>query len=190
MRRKKSGNWAKIGAIATIISVLISAFLLFKNTGSFNARITGRNNIVAQGRSTISIVNKKYIPLPVAVQKTQEPIYIKITEPKEGQRIDRIIEIKGTSQNIPTSHNIWVYVFAAGINKYYPTKVIDIKENGDWRVSNIYVGAKEDYNIQFELGALVTDKEGSLYISQHNEGELSVLPPGKRINVLVYRKSR
>lgn len=83
---------------------------------------------------------------------------IKITTPTEGEKIDQIETIKGSSQGIPKGSVAWIVVFLPATGRYYPQNhPADVQANGDWS-SVAYVGQTGESGLKADIIAVLANK--------------------------------
>lgn len=84
---------------------------------------------------------------------------LKITQPAEGDKVEQVEVVKGTSQNIPKDQDIWVVVFVQKVNRYYPqNNPVDIQANGNWASSTSF-GIPKDKGLKFDALAVTVNKD-------------------------------
>jgi hypothetical protein len=184
--------WKTVGALATVVGSIVAIATLFKTTSGSVATVTGSDNIIAQGNSVVN-VNQSSRQAPQVPRAFTLPTGFKtlaIVSPAQHAYVDRLVSVSGSTDPIPSGFDLWVYVYAPGARRYYPQRVLSIDSSGHWQKDGIVIGALDDYGAQFELGVLLTNSDGSDYISAHKERDLATLPSGIRRSIVVTRKHR
>lgn len=177
----------EIVAAATVIGAIAGIVGLFYTQSVNNAEITGNSNIVAQGESTIQVIQQR-IPTKKKFVKPSNFTKLSISYPRDGAYIDRNLTMSGYTSEIPAGYKLWSYVYAPGISKYYPQRVIEVSSGGSWEKSGIVVGALGDHGAKFEIGVLLTDRLGSSKLSNKKSGGVTNLPDGIKKSIVVVRK--
>ena len=136
---------------------------------------------------------------PVPVPDTANPnltltntpaqnISVSITSLFDGAEIPYTIDISGEYQNVPQDQEIWLYVYATYIKKYFLLP-IDRLNNGTWQVRNIIIGEPNEIDTKYKIGVIAVDLADNDRL-ESDPFELSVLPSStqKLIEYTVYRK--
>lgn len=84
---------------------------------------------------------------------------VKITYPNNGSIVEINEIVKGTSQDVPKEHAIWVVVYSHVDEHYYPqSNPAEVQIFGKWSSSS-YIGNEEDVGKKFDIIAVVVNKE-------------------------------
>jgi hypothetical protein len=104
---------------------------------------------------------------------------VTITNPQDGEQIDRIIAVSGRALNT-RGQLVWVYVYAPGTRLYYIQGSTTPSYIGNWVLEHVYVGSKDasDIGQTFIIGAIVTKEALPSTISNLPKG------PGDQITVI------
>jgi len=104
-----------------------------------------------------------------------------ITEPKDGDTIERQIVVKGTLENVPEDMDVWVYV-ETDENRYYPKRARNDPDriNG-WIVDDIRVGeeGQGDTGKRFSLGVFLAKRQDTTYLQGVVEYGAELGPAGE-----------
>lgn len=83
---------------------------------------------------------------------------IKIIQPTEKE-IEWNVDVGGTAENIPGGYELWVLVYSEETKQYYPITKAVIKHD-QWKVTQVPVGTEDDDKKEFDIIAVLADKEG------------------------------
>lgn len=119
-----------------------------------------------------------------------------ITSPADGSKVPVLVEVRGTSCNIPSDQELWMLVLPAGVTAYYPQPgPVVISSDGQWSI-----GAAVGQNTPADIGrpyiliAALADQDGSTalqaYLNRGDNSGLKRLPQGVQIlrQIQVVRK--
>jgi len=99
-------------------------------------------------------------PTEIATAPTQIVTDATITYPSNGAEVEREEMVRGTSQEVPAGHVIWIVVFPHAASRYYPQdRQADIEAKGDW-TSKAYIGVEENVGEGFDIIAVIADEAG------------------------------
>lgn len=102
--------------------------------------------------------------ITMGVTYCAESTEIKITKPSEGSTVSQIVDVEGTSMDIPTGYELWIMVYPSVVNRYYPQDKRDlpihIMANGDW-LGKAIVGGSMDTGLEFKLFVVLADESAS-----------------------------
>ncbi len=91
---------------------------------------------------------------------------VKISSPKNGEKVGARVIVKGTS-SIKDSSHIWVLAHAKLLQDQWwpqPKPVVDVK--GNWQAL-CYIGAPRDIGLDFEIAVATFDKEAEAEILKY-----------------------
>ncbi len=145
-------RWAKYAAILAIVSVILSV---------------------------ISIVGFICV---VFFSHDALPVLVRISEPQDNTTAGYVMEVNGTSQNVPDDQKLWLLIDSRGL--YYPEPgPIQRMSNGDWN-GLVYLGERDVItNDTYYISAVLADRSASNGFSEtfaKNE-HTSSLPQGAKI---------
>lgn len=115
------------------------------------------------------------------------PIEVSITSHSDGAEVSHTIDISGPYQNIPEDRQIWLYVYATFIRKYY-LQPIDRLNNGTWQVRGLIIGEPDETGTRFKIGLISVDERDHENLLM-NFSALDELPPSSQNlhEITVYR---
>nr|WP_322666293.1 CHAT domain-containing protein [Dendronalium sp. ChiSLP03b]MDZ8209037.1 CHAT domain-containing protein [Dendronalium sp. ChiSLP03b] len=96
-------------------------------------------------------------PLPTDSSPT-----LKITQPSQKSKVQRLTDFIGTFENLPKNLSIKLYVYAPSKNKYYCyTANRDSESHGHWSVNKVKIGGQgnNDRGANYKVSVLVLDSE-------------------------------
>ena len=97
-------------------------------------------------------------PVVVTVQDISG-IRIEITNPVDGDQVDWITTVEGTSEGVPAGQNIWVFIYPHTVGQWYPQNSPTVNVNGDWKAL-CYVGKeRKDQGVEFDIGVILVDDD-------------------------------
>ncbi len=83
---------------------------------------------------------------------------VQLTYPHNGDGVDLVFSVEGTSQNVPENQAIWVIVYPHEVGLYYPMADCAVTHaNGAW-TSVAYLGEENDTGKQFDIFAVVANQ--------------------------------
>ena len=99
-------------------------------------------------------------PTPTPTATPNPTTEVKITKPREDDKVKQTDMTKGNSQNIPSGQVIWIVVFVHKVGRYYPqNQPADVQANGDWD-SVTYFGGPRDSGLDCDAIAVLADDAG------------------------------
>lgn len=91
---------------------------------------------------------------------------VKITSPKNGESIDRLVTVQGTAQNLSSDQTLWVFIGQS--SRYYPmANPVVVRTGGGWSCDS-YVGGEKDAEKQFDIYAVLADSAAEAEINAYN----------------------
>jgi hypothetical protein len=97
-------------------------------------------------------------PVPTPTY-TPVVVQIEIRSPLDGEKVDKMTTVEGTSQNVPDGLVIWVVVFLPAVQRYYPMNdPAVILVNGDWK-SQAYIGQDNDSGMKADIYAVLANRD-------------------------------
>lgn len=112
-----------------------------------------------------------------------------ITSPKNGDDVDNVIDIQGTFTNAPPNVEIWLYVYATDIKKYYFSQV-DLLDNSQWKAKAVTIGDPNEHGTRFKVGIIALNLQDSNALRQSPD-RLDSIPSAAEIltkEIILYRK--
>lgn len=101
-------------------------------------------------------------PVPTStLAPTLTPIVTEITvkSPREGDKVEHITTIEGTSKNIPNGSAIWVVIFLPVVQRFFPVNdPAVILVNGDW-TAQAYFGRPDEVGLEAVIYAVLADND-------------------------------
>ncbi len=92
---------------------------------------------------------------------TFTPVVTEITvkSPHEGDKVDHITTIEGTSKNIPDGSVIWVVVFLPIVQRYFPVNdPAVVLVNGDW-TAQAYFGRPDEIGLEAVIYVVLANSD-------------------------------
>ena len=86
---------------------------------------------------------------------------VKITYPSNFSTVNMNDTLSGIAKNIPEGKELYILVYAPGVNKYYPQNNRMHITDDMWSVP-IWVGLKSDVGEQFDIIAVIADKDAQV----------------------------
>lgn len=109
-----------------------------------------------------------------------------IISPREGELVNRLVEVTFETQNLPLHTSRWLLVYAPNARMWFCDPVSG--EADCWKQKMI-IGSPQCDGAEFSILLFLTHPEGARYLSQFREGT-EKLPPGRFVAVTVQRKMR
>ena len=98
---------------------------------------------------------------------------VTITYPEEGDEVGHELLVRGTSNNIPKDHVIWIIVYEPFMPlgaQYYPMQSpVTIDKGGDWSAITT-LGGDLDIGKNFTIIAILANEKAQEIIENYNEG--------------------
>lgn len=86
-------------------------------------------------------------------------VEIEITYPYNDALVEITEMVRGTSQEIPEEHAIWIVIYPHVAGRYYPqNNPADVQADGDW-TSLIAIGIEDDVDKKFDIIAALANQE-------------------------------
>jgi hypothetical protein len=123
-------------------------------------------------------------PTPVP---TPPPTTVIINNPKNGDGVDEFMIVSGTSVNVPSGQNIWVFVHQG--DRFYPMANPAIMlASGEWS-SGTYFGGDPDTGKTYEIYMILPNSTAEAQINMYNTNSringvypgMQTIPPGSII---------
>ena len=112
---------------------------------------------------------EKISPTPLAEEIISPSAVVRITSHRERDSVEREIVVSGEYANVPKDEDIWLYVFAPGIQRYYFHRV-DVFSDDTWessraRSNRVIVGSThpDDVGVGFRIGVLLASDLAMTY---------------------------
>jgi hypothetical protein len=107
---------------------------------------------------------------------------IKITRPLDGDNVERILSIEGTSNNFTDFQKMWIFVYIPSINHYFPMDKrnmgFSLLADGNWTTQAI-IGNPNESGKKFQLLAVIADEKANNEITLYlDEGNRKIIWPG------------
>lgn len=93
---------------------------------------------------------------------------IKITTPINLQRVDILIPVRGTYQDLPAGQEIWILVYPLEVGKYYPQDQVEYLDNNRWS-SSATIGLNGEKGKSFYIYAVLADKQAQQVLKDYTE---------------------
>lgn len=85
------------------------------------------------------------------------PTQIKMNYPTDGAGVEQIEVIRGISQKLPRSSQIWIIVVTPLAGRYYPQNAADVLVDGSWSAV-AHFGQEGDVDVKFDVLVVLADK--------------------------------
>lgn len=130
------------------------------------------------------------VPVSPSVEISTSEAMVKITSHSNRSTVPRVVDIKGQHADVPEGVDIWLYVYAPGIQRYFLDPVTTFTD-GTWEAKGVTVGSTDpsDVGAAFRIGVLLANQKTSEQIWEKPD-DLGSLPSGteKRDEIVVYRE--
>jgi hypothetical protein len=101
-------------------------------------------------------------PVPTqTATPTLTPIVTEITvkSPREGEKVEHITTIEGTSKNIPDGSAIWVVIFLPVVQRFFPVNdPAVVLVNGNWN-AQAYFGRPDEIGLEAVIYIVLADSD-------------------------------
>ena len=118
------------------------------------------------------------------------PTEVKITSHSDRDKVPREVDVRGKYANVPEGMDIWLYVYAPGIRRYFLDPVITFSD-GTWEARGVIVGSTDssDVGAAFKIGVLLASHKASEQI-WNKPDDIEFLPSGteRMDEIVVYRE--
>jgi hypothetical protein len=107
------------------------------------------------------------------------PIKAEINQPLDASLVERNTRASGTLSDLAAEDSLWIYVYASGEKRYYPSKVEYNPDTKVWQHSLI-IGSvgKEESGASFMIGLFIANAQMSKDLAKWGESGTSKLPEG------------
>jgi len=149
--------WKKIYSLFFLLTLLITSCNLVPPAPTATPTLAPTLTPVPTSIPTNTLVpTNTPVPTPTL---TPVVVQVEIQKPLDGEKVDKIITVEGTSQNIPEGFVVWVVMFLPGTQRYYPMNdPAVILVNGDW-TSQTYVGQDNDHGMKADIYAVLANSD-------------------------------
>jgi hypothetical protein len=146
---------------------------------------------------TSTPVTPTLTPVPTqTATPTLTPIVTEITvkSPREGDKVEHITTIEGTSKNIPDGSAIWAVIFLPTVQRFFPVNdPAVILVNGDW-TAQAYFGRPDEIGLEAVVYVVLADNDAQAafrtYLAEAKSKDdypgLEKMPDGALPYVLVH----
>ena len=92
---------------------------------------------------------------------------VTITSPASESKVPRFITVQGTACHIPNGEQLWVLIAVDGVTGYFPQPgPVSVGYDGKW-FSRVTLGIDADRGKNFEINAVLVDKDGKTAIDRY-----------------------
>jgi hypothetical protein len=84
----------------------------------------------------------------------------KIYNPMENAAVPSKVTFEGKAK-MPKNGSLWLFIYASGIEKYYPYEIDPNLETGKWRLRDTEIGLESDYQRSFKAELVLLNEKNS-----------------------------